>query len=220
MFRMPPKTPSVKLLLVDDHEIVRVGLRTLFGHSQKIEVVGEAESAASAIADAVRLNPDVVLMDMRLPDGTGVDACREIHAACPRVRVLFLSSYADEEAMLAAVFAGAHGYLLKEIGGDALVRAVMTVAAGQSILDPVATRVIIEHMQALTGSDKSGKGELLSIQERRVLALVAQSKTNKEIASELGLSDKTVKNYLSNIFQKLQVSRRGQAAAIFSRPPR
>ena len=148
----PVETPTVRLLLVDDHEIVRVGLRTLFEHAEGIEVVGEAASAAGAVDETVRQKPDVVLMDVRLPDGTGVDACREIHAACPGTRVLFLSSYADEEAMLAAVFAGAHGYLLKEIGGDALVRAIKAVAAGQSILDPAATRVMTERLRSLSGS--------------------------------------------------------------------
>ena len=212
------ETPTVRLLLVDDHEIVRMGLRMLFEHAEGIEVVGEAASAAGAVDETVRQKPDVVLMDVRLPDGTGVDACREIHAACPGTRVLFLSSYADEEAMLAAVFVGAHGYLLKEIGGDALVRAIKAVAAGQSILDPAATRVMTERLHSLSSSvTAGGAGGPLSAQEQRVLALVARGKTNKEIAAALDLSDKTVKNYLSNIFQKLQVSHRAEAAAIYSK---
>ena len=214
---MPPfETSSIRLLLVDDHEIVRMGLRALFNRSEGIEVVGEAGNVASAVAEATRLKPDVILMDVRLPDGSGVEACRDILAACPDTRVLYLTSYQDDEAMLAAVFAGAHGFLQKEIGGDSLVRAVKEVALGQSILDPAATRVIIEQMRLLSAPDAAYEGDPLSPQEQRVLALVAQGKTNKEIAAVLGLSDKTVKNYLSHIFQKLRVSRRSQAAVIFS----
>ena len=212
------ETTTVTLLIVDDHEVVRTGLRTLFGRSPGVEVIGEADSVASAVAEAARLKPAVVLMDLRLPDGSGVEACREILAARPDTRVLFLTSYGDEDAMLGAVLAGAHGYLLKEIGGDALVQAVKAVAAGQSILDPAATRVIKERLQSLSGPDLHGAmGEALSAQEQRVLEQVAQGKTNKEIAAALGLSDKTVKNYLSNIFDKLRISRRSHAAAIFSR---
>jgi two-component system response regulator DevR len=214
----PPETSStspIHLLLVDDHEIVRMGLRELFNRSEGIEVVGEAGSVAGAVAEATRLKPDVILMDVRLPDGSGVEACREILAACPETHVLFLTSYQDDEAMLSAVFAGAHGFLQKEIGGDSLVRAVKEVGLGHSILDPAATRVIIEQMRILSAQDAAH--DPLSPQEQRVLALVAQGKTNKEIATVLGLSDKTVKNYLSNTFQKLRVSRRSQAAVIFSR---
>lgn len=213
-----PAADALTLLIVDDHEVVRTGLRTLFERSPGIEVIGEAHSVAGAVTEAARLKPDVVLMDLRLPDGSGVDACREIHAARPDTRVLFLTSYDDEQATLAAVFAGAHGYLLKEIGGDALVQAVKAVGAGQSILDPAATRIIRERLQSVAGADLHGaKGESLSPREQRVLEQVAQGKTNKEIAAVLGLSDKTVKNYLSNLFDKLRISRRSQAAAIFSR---
>jgi two-component system, NarL family, response regulator DevR len=212
----PPKPAAIRLLLVDDHEIVRMGLKTLFAQSPGIEVVGEAGSSAEAIAAAARLKPDVVLMDVRLQDSSGVDACREILSARKSTHVLFLTSYLDEDAMLAAVFTGAQGYLLKEIGRDSLVRAVATVAEGQSILDPAAVRAIVEKMHSLAESRASSAGEPLSPQERRVVALVAEGKTNKEIASTLTLSDKTVKNYLGNIFQKLRVHRRSQAAALFS----
>ena len=214
------ETQLIRLLIVDDHEVVRMGLRALFDHAPGIEVVGEAGTVASAIAEAARLTPNVVLMDMRLPDGTGVEACREILAGDPQTRILFLTSYDDEKAMLAAVFSGAGGYLLKEIGGDSLVQAVKSVAAGQSILDPGAAKAVIERLHSLSGTDPSAaKSGSISPQERRVLALVAQGKTNKEIAIALDLSDKTVKNYLSNIFDKLHVSRRAEAAAIFSRHP-
>lgn len=218
---MPPLEDSsnspIRLLLVDDHEIVRMGLRELFNRSDGIEVVGEAGSVAGTLAEATRLKPDVILMDVRLPDGSGVEACREILTACPETRVLFLTSYQDDEAMLSAVFAGAHGFLQKGIGGDFLVRAVKEVGSGHSILDPAAIRVIIEQMHSLSTPNGAHGGDPLSPQEQRVLALVAQGKTNKEIAAVLGLSDKTVKNYLSNTFQKLRVSRRSQAAVIFSR---
>jgi DNA-binding NarL/FixJ family response regulator len=213
---MRPDPQAIRLLLVDDHAIVRLGLRTVFERTEDIRVIGEAGSVKEAVDAASSLAPDVVLMDMRMPDGTGVDACREILAARPETRVLFLTSYHDEEALFSAVFAGARGFLVKEIGGDALLAAVRAVAAGQSILDPSATRAVAEKMKGLAGSDaKERAPESLSSQEKRVLALVADGKTNKEIAAALKLSDKTVKNYLSTIFQKLQVGRRAHAAAIY-----
>ena len=213
---MPPlETSPIRLLLVDDHEIVRMGLRELFNRSEGIEVVGEAGNVDSAVAEATRLKPDVILMDVRLPDGSGVEACRDILAACPETHVLFLTSYHDDEAMLAAVFTGAHGFLQKEIGGDFLVRAVKEVGLGHSILDPAATGAIIEQMRSLSIPNGAHGGDRLSPQEKRVLALVTQGKTNKEIAAALSLSDKTVKNYLSNIFVKLRVRHRSQAAVIY-----
>ncbi len=221
--KMPkPADNLIRLLLVDDHEMVRIGLRTLFSKTKTIQVVGEAGTAADALAEAVRLTPDVVLMDLRLPDGSGVDACREVRAACAATKVLFLTSYSEDDAVLASVVAGASGYLLKEIGGEALIRAIESVAAGQSILDPAVTQRVLARMQSLATQaakvkvkEEEEEEEQLSRQEQRVLALVAEGKTNKEIAVALDLSDKTVKNYLSNIFQKLHVSRRTQAAAIF-----
>jgi two-component system response regulator DevR len=214
----PDPLSRISLLLVDDHAIVRLGLRMVFERSEDIWVIGEAGSVKEAVEAASRLAPDVVLMDMRMPDGTGVDACREILAERPETRVLFLTSYHDEEALFSAVFAGARGFLLKEIGGDALLAAVRAIATGQSILDPIAARAVAEKMSGLAGSDaKERAAESLSSQEKRVLALVAEDKTNKEIAAALGLSDKTVKNYLSTIFQKLQVGRRAHAAAIYRR---
>ena len=221
--KMPkPADNLIRLLLVDDHEMVRIGLRTLFSKTKTIQVVGEAGTAADALAEAVRLTPDVVLMDLRLPDGSGVDACREVRAACAATKVLFLTSYSEDDAVLASVVAGASGYLLKEIGGEALIRAIESVAAGQSILDPAVTQRVLARMQSLATQaakvkvkEEEEEEEQLSRQEQRVLALVAEGKTNKEIAVALELSDKTVKNYLSNIFQKLHVSRRTQAAAIF-----
>ncbi|MEX5217407.1 MAG: response regulator transcription factor [Nitrospira sp.] len=211
-----PETKLVRLLLVDDHEVLRLGLRTLFTESGGFRVVGEAGTMADAIAEAAKLKPDVVLMDVRLPDGSGVEACREIRAARPDTRVLFLTSYADEDAVLATILAGAYGFLLKEVSSEELIRAMKTVAAGRSILDPAVTKRVLDRVKGLS-RDSADKGEELSAQEERVLALVAEGKTNKEIAAVLHLSDKTVGHYLENIFQKLHVSRRSQAAVYYTK---
>jgi two-component system response regulator DevR len=207
---------GVRLLIIDDHEVVRAGLRILLKRWPNIEVVAEAATAAEGINETRRLTPDVVLLDMRLPDATGVEACREIRARSPQTKVVFLTAFGDEEAVLSAIFAGADGYLLKEIGGEALVGAIETVARGQSILDPAVTRAVLDGMRSMSLPAEPPKQSLLSPQEQHVLALVAEGKTNKEIAACLGLSYKTVKNYLSNVFQKLQVSHRSQAAAFFA----
>lgn len=207
----------IGVLLVDDHEVVRVGLRSLLARERGIEVVGEAGSAAEAVTHVARLRPDVVVMDVRLPDRSGVEACREIRAWSPKVQVIMLTSYADDEAVLASVMAGAAGYLLKQIRGKELVRAIETVAAGQSLLDPVVTQTVLDRMKRLARGQPLDEVTALSAQEQKVLALVAEGKTNKEIANALGLSDKTVKNYLSNIFSKLNLSRRAEAAAFFAR---
>lgn len=207
---------EIRLLLVDDHEMVRVGLKSMLVHSPRMKVVGEAGTVKAAVQEAVRLKPDLVLMDVRLPDGSGVEVCREIRSACPDTRVLFLTSFADEDAVFAAVFGCADGYLIKQVNGDMLINAIQTVADGKSYLDPAVTGPILSRMRMLSNQIEETQ-EGLSAQEQRVLALVAEGRTNKEIANELGLSSKTVKNYLSNIFQKLQISRRTQAAAFYSR---
>lgn len=210
-----PTSNVVRLLLVDDHEVVRVGLRTLLTQHDHVTIVGEATTVAEAVDSAARLKPDVILMDVRLPDGSGVDACRDILAADPVIRVIFLTSYADDDSVLAAVLAGAHGYVLKEIDSAALLRAVHTVAKGQSILDPYVTDRALGWIRSLGTIPQISGTDPLSAQEERVLALVAEGQTNKEIATALNLSDKTVKNYLSNVFQKLRITRRAQAAAFF-----
>ncbi|HEU5177545.1 MAG TPA: response regulator transcription factor [Burkholderiales bacterium] len=197
---------NVRLLLVDDHEVVRAGLRALLAGIDGIEVVGEAGSVAEAVREAARLAPQVILMDLRLPDGSGLDACREILSESPQTRILFLTSYSDAEAVMSTVLAGAAGYVLKDIGHRALVDAIRATAAGRSILDPRITEPVVSRVR---------RAEALSGQEQRVVALVVEGRTNKEIAVALGLSDKTVKNYLSNAFQKLGISRRAQAAALF-----
>jgi two-component system, NarL family, response regulator DevR len=198
----------IRLLLVDDHPMVLAGLRSLLDQTGDIDVVGEAQGAVEAFAAAIRLQPEVVLMDMRLPDGSGVDCCREILSALPGTRVLFLTSYAEELAHVSSLLAGAAGYLLKDIAHDALVEAIRAAAAGRAIREPEATRRLTEQLQAKAS---------LSKQEYRILALVVEGKTNREIGAELGLTEKTVRNYLSNAFQKLGVTRRSQAAAEFVR---
>jgi DNA-binding NarL/FixJ family response regulator len=211
--------PKIRLMLVDDHEVVRLGLSTLFRQTAGIEVVAEAGSVADAVKGAAQHRPDVVLMDLRLPDGTGIDACRDILSAHPGTRVLFLTSHSDEEAVVSTILAGAAGYLLKEVGSQALINAIELVHGGQSILDPKVTSAVLQRMSMLDGKTaaKPSGRDTLSPQERRILALVVEGKTNKEIAKALGLSDKTVKNYLSNAFQKLHVGRRSHAAALYER---
>lgn len=207
---------QIRILIVDDHLVTRLGLRSLLGGFSQIEVVGDAPSVAEAVAETRRLMPDVVLLDVRLPDGTGFDACRQIRRFEPAIRILMLTSYADDELVFASLDAGADGYLLKEIDGAGLVRAIENVAAGKAILDPVITRRVMERFRS-RGSNAEPERKLaqLSAQERRVLALIARGKTNKEIAQEMSLSDKTVKNYVSNTLDKLKLTRRSEAAAFY-----
>ena len=212
-----PSVKPVSVLIVDDHEVVRVGLQTVLGRLDSISVVGEASTVADAVIESCRLKPDVVLMDVRFPDGSGVDACRAIRDSCPDTRVLFLTSYQDDEGVLAAVVGGASGYLLKEVNAEGLLRAIHAVAQGQSVLDPAITQPLLARMQLKQGAAIESQRTALSNQQQRVLALVSQGKTNKEIGVSLDLSDKTVKNYIRFIFQKLKVTRRAQAAAFFVR---
>jgi DNA-binding NarL/FixJ family response regulator len=210
------ESKPIRLLLVDDHEVLRIGLRTLFTEAGGFQVVGEAGTMATAVTEASRLKPKVVLMDVRLPDGSGIDACRSIRTAHPDTRVLFLTSFADDDAVLSTILAGADGFLLKEVSGEQLIDAVNTVASGRSILDPSVTQRVLAKVRSLSIPASTEKREPLSAQEERVLALVAEGKTNKEIAVSLNLSDKTVGHYLENIVHKLQVSRRAQAAVYFT----
>jgi two-component system, NarL family, response regulator DevR len=205
------------VLIADDHEVVRVGLHTVLSRYEDINVVGEVGTAMDVVNESSRLQPDVVLMDVRFPNGSGVEACRVIRGSCPDTRVLFLSSYEDEAAVLAAVMGGASGYLLKHVNAEGLVRAIHAVAQGQSILDPAITQPLLTRMRLQKEGASESQRALLSIQQQRVLELVAEGKTNKEIGSSLELSDKTVKNYIRFIFQKMNVTRRAQAAALFTR---
>lgn len=208
---------KIAVLLVDDHEVVRAGLRSLLARDSRIEIVGEAGTVTEAVRAAGHSEPDVILMDVRLPDGSGVVACRDVRAARPETRVIMLTSYADDEAVFAAIMAGAAGYLLKQVRGQDLVHAIHTVAAGQSLLDTAVTGKVLAHVQRATAGTEGDSLSALSPQEGRVLALVAEGKTNKEIAATLELSDKTVKNYLGHIFEKLHISRRAEAAALYAR---
>jgi len=216
---MTAAAKPISLLLVDDSELVRTGLKTLLasrGDKSTFTVLGEAATAAGAVTETVRLQPDVVLLDIRLPDGTGFEACRQILAKVPDTRVLILTSVIDDNLVYEAMSSGAHGYLLKEINALALSQAIVDVASGKFILDPAVTTRVLNLVRNGAPQNEQDKLGQLSAQERRVLALVAEGKTNKEIAEQMGLSDKTVKNYLSNIFEKLQISRRSQAAVLYA----
>lgn len=207
---------TIRLLVVDDHAVVRLGLCALLERYADVEVVGQEGTATGAIEAALRLRPDVILLDIRLPDGSGFDACRRIRAEFPEARVLVLTSFAEDDTVLKALDAGAMGYLLKEADAEALMRAIRSVAAGQSVLDPAVTQRVIESVTHGRGRPVAeNKLDSLSAQEMRVLSLVATGKTNKEIAQEMGLSDHTVKNYFSNILDKLQMERRSQAVAYY-----
>lgn len=205
------------LLLVDDHQVVRIGLATLFGTVPHVAVVGEADTAKGAIAAACRYKPDVVLMDVRLPDGSGVEACREIRAARPDTRVIMLTSHPDEEAVIESVMAGAAGYLLKDVDPEQLIAAVEVVAHGRSLLDPASTQAVLAWMQRQGAQAPPDPLAELSETERRILPLIAEGKTNRAIAEELFLSEHTVKTYISNILHKLNLTRRAEAAAFIAR---
>lgn len=212
------KSSRIRLALVDDSEVVRAGLRALLGTDARIEIVGEAGTAAAGVELCGRIQPEIVLLDIRLPDGTGFDVCRAVLQKQPELRVLMLTSMVDDTLVDEAIRSGAHGYLLKEVNGRELVQAIVDVAAGKSILDPAVTARVMRLLKAgnSAGSPEQAALASLSPQEKRVLALIAEGRTNKEVGSELGLSEKTVKNYLSNIFSKLHVTRRAQAAALFA----
>jgi two-component system, NarL family, response regulator DevR len=212
----PPNQP-LRLLVVDDHEVVRQGLVSLLDRRSGFEVVAQAGSVAEAIAQAARHQPDLVIMDVRLPDGSGIEACREIRAAHPETRVVMLTSYPDEEAVLSAIIAGASGYLLKQIRGRDLVSGLEAVGRGESLLDPAVTEKVLERVRRLASGDGSDELAELTAQERKILLLVAEGKTNKEIATDVFLSDKTVKNYVSSILSKLNLQRRAQAAAFVAK---
>ncbi len=205
----------IRIVLVEDHKITRLGLRTLIEGCKQFTVVGEAGTVAQAIAAVDELKPDVLLLDVRLPDGEGFTVCRHIQQQGLATRILVLTSFADEPTLFAAIAAGADGYLLKEVDTEALVTAIENVASGKSILDPSVTRRVISRVKSGQPPEEN-KLDMLSPQEHRVLARVAEGKTNKQIGEQMGLSDKTVKNYLSNAMEKLDFSRRSQAAAFFA----
>jgi two-component system, NarL family, response regulator DevR len=207
----------LRVLLVDDHQVVRDGIKALLSGTTDIVVAGEASSVHQAVAVAERTQPDVVVMDVRLPDGSGVEATRDIRARRPATQVLMLTSFADDEALFAAIMAGAAGYVLKQIKGAELVRAIRTVGQGQSLLDPAVTGGVLERLRRGKHLFKDERLARLSPQEERILGLVAGGRTNRQIGSELGLAEKTVKNYVSSILGKLEVGRRAEAAAYLAR---
>ncbi len=212
-----PEQRPLRLLVVDDHEVVRQGLVALIDRREKFQVVAEAGTVEEALDAARRFQPDLVIMDVRLPDGSGIEACREIRAELPATRVVMLTSYPDEEAVLSAIIAGASGYLLKQIRARDLVNALEAVGRGESLLDPAVTEKVLERVRRIASGTYTDELAQLTAQEQKILQLVAEGKTNKEIASEVFLSDKTVKNYVSSILSKLNLQRRAQAAAFVAK---
>ena len=214
---MSTTTPPLRVMLVDDHEVVRSGVRSLLKAQDDIGVTAEAGSVREAVEEATRTKPDVIVMDVRLADGSGIEATREIRAKHPEIRVVMLTSFADDEALFASIMAGASGYVLKQVRGNELVRAIKTVGAGESLLDPAVTSAVLDRLRRGKHLIQDEKLARLSPQEERILTLVADGLTNREIGDELGLAEKTVKNYLSSILAKLEVARRAEAAAYLAR---
>ena len=202
------------MFLLDDHEIVRRGLRDLLEAEDDLEVVGEASTAEQALGRIPATRPDVAVLDVRLPDGNGIEVCREIRSRHPEVRCLMLTSFADDEALFAAIMAGASGYVLKQVRGTDLVDAVRRVGRGESLLDPTLTGKVLERLRTKPEQDELAG---LTEQERRILELIADGMTNRQIAEEIYLAEKTVKNYVSNLLAKLGMSRRSEAAAYAAR---
>src|SRR5213593_611886 len=209
--------PPLRVLLVDDHEVVRDGVKALLQATDDIIVTAEASSVREAIDEADRTRPDVVVMDVRLADGSGIEATREIRTRRPKTQVLMLTSFADDEALFASIMAGASGYVLKQVRSGELVRAIRAVGAGQSLLDPAVTKQVLDRLRRGKHLIADEKLARLSPQEERILTLVADGKTNKEVGQELHLAEKTVKNYVSSILSKLEVARRAEAAAYLAR---
>ncbi|HXF37259.1 MAG TPA: response regulator transcription factor [Actinomycetota bacterium] len=209
--------PPLRVMLVDDHEVVRAGIRALIRSTDDVIVTAEAGSVREAIDEADRSRPDVVVMDVRLADGSGIEATREIRARHPKTRVVMLTSFADDEALFASIMAGASGYVLKQVKGNELLRAIRTVGSGESLLDPAVTNAVLDRLRKGKHLLKDEKLARLSPQEERILALVSEGRTNREIGEELRLAEKTVKNYVSSILSKLEVARRAEAAAYLAR---
>ena len=203
------------MFLLDDHELVRRGLADLLGVESDIEVVGEASSVAEAMVRIPATKPDVAVLDVRLPDGSGVEVCRDIRSDMPDVKCLMLTSFSDDEALFDAIMAGASGYVLKEIRGNDLVDAIRQVAAGKSLLDPSLTQKVLERLRR--GNEEDERLAALSDQERRILELIGEGMTNRQIGEEMHLAEKTVKNYVSSLLAKLGMERRTQAAAFVAR---
>ncbi len=215
MTATPDPARPIRVFLMDDHEIVRRGLAELIGLERDMEVVGEAGSTADALLRIPASRPDVAVLDVRLPDGSGVEVCREIRSSMPTVHCLMLTSYADDEALFDAILAGASGYVLKEIRGNDLVDAIRQIASGKSLLDPQATQRVLERLR--NGEKHDSRLDALTEQERRILDLIGEGLTNRQIGENLHLAEKTVKNYVSSLLAKLGMERRTQAAAYVAR---
>jgi DNA-binding NarL/FixJ family response regulator len=202
-----------RILLVDDHEVVRLGLKSLLERHPQFEIIGEAASAREALEQVENNHPDVVVMDIRLPGTSGIEACEEITSRFPETRVLMLTSYAEDEMLFSAIRAGASGYILKQIGGEELVRALEAVARGEALLDPAVTQRVFQEVRRAVKEEEASAFVHLSQQEKHVLLLVSEGRTNREIAKALFLGEGTVRNYVSSILSKLGVSNRAEAAA-------
>lgn len=208
---------QIRVLLVDDHEVVRRGLQAILERNVEITVVGEAGTVAGAVQEAERVRPDVVVMDLRLPDGSGVDACRQVRAQDENVKVLILTSHADEDALFSAVLAGASGYVLKDLDPTGLQKAIIDVGRGGSLLDPqMATRVLDRMRRGAGQHPADDPFASLSPQESRILEMIGDGMTNRTIAEHLSLSEKTIKNYVSDIYSKLHIERRSQASRLIT----
>jgi two-component system response regulator DevR len=212
MVDTPGLTRPIRLFLLDDHEIVRRGIADLLSSAPDIEVVGEAATVAQALARIPASRPDVAVLDARLPDGSGIDVCREVRSRHPEIRCVILTSYDDDEALFAAVLAGASGYLLKQIRSSSLTDAIRAVAAGQSLIDPLLTGKLLERLRRPAEPDSRISG--LSERELEILDLIAEGLSNREIGQRLFLAEKTVKNYVSSLLSKLKLQRRTQAAVL------
>jgi DNA-binding NarL/FixJ family response regulator len=206
---------SIRVFLLDDHEIVRTGLRSLLESADDFAVVGEAATAEEALSRIPPTRPDVAILDVRLPDGSGIEVCREIRSSWPEIACVMLTSYADDEALFAAIMAGAVGYVLKQVGADSLLDDIRRVADGHSLLDPALTKRVLKRIGDRTDDDP--RMASLTVQERKILDLVADGQTNRQIAATLFLAEKTVKNYVSNLLAKLGMERRTQAASYATR---
>jgi DNA-binding NarL/FixJ family response regulator len=217
---VPVSENPLRVMLVDDHELVRAGIRALVESAPDVEIVGEADSVRRAIEEAERSWPDVIVMDVRLADGSGIEATREIRARRPGVKVLMLTSFADDEALFASIMAGAAGYVLKEIRSGELLTAIRAVGEGKSLLDPSVTSAVLDRLRKHKQAFQDRKLGRLTAQEERILGMVAEGRTNKEIGDVLELAEKTVKNYVSSILTKLEVARRAEAAAYLARHTR
>jgi two-component system response regulator DevR len=208
---------GLRILLVDDHEVVRLGVRGLIDRQEGMEVVGEAGTVREAVNQAEQLVPDVVVLDIRLPGGDGLEACRQIKALRPETRIIILTSYPDDEKLFDAIACGADGYVLKQIGSDDLIRALEQVGRGESMLDPAVTARVFAKMREMRRQERAHAFADLTAQEMQILAHIAEGKTNREIGTTLQLSEKTVRNYVSIILGKLGLSSRAQAAAYAAR---